>query len=796
MRIGVDTGGTFTDCVMFAGSEIRILKVFSTPADSSGAVLEGVARLAEGEAADRLDVIHGTTVGTNSLLERRGARVALVTTAGFEDLIEIGRQARPSLYDLNAQREPPLVPRSMRWGVRERTTVGGLTLSRPRTGELRRVCAEINRARAESIAVCFLFSFTNPANERATARVLRGLGIPVSVSHEILPEFREYERLSTVTINAYLAPRLGAYLARLQAAFESGNWKFESRNWRLETGKSKMETGNRKLKVWSAESLRSESIPRAKFPVSRFQFLRGGRLYVMQSSGGITTVERAAREPVRTILSGPAGGVAAASWIAEMLGISRAISFDMGGTSTDVCLLSGRPQTTHETTLGGLSVAVPVLDVRSVGAGGGSLARIDAGGALRVGPESSGAVPGPICYGRGGALPTVTDANLLLGRLDPDYFLGGTFRLDLAATEKAFLSFLQRRPGRPGSIASNSKAFRAPLELAGGIISVVDATMERALRVISVERGHDPRDFALICFGGAGGLHAADLARSLGMASVIVPQNPGGFSALGVLISDIVKDVSQSVLLTVPGAEPRPKAVIGRLPDFVKNLERRFKDLERAGRTALKNEGFSAECARCDRQMDIRYAGQAYELSIPFRARFPDLFHEEHKRAYGHAQPGRALEVVNLRVRLTIPTPKPRLETRKSKLETRERGVAQSSCFSNSAAVPPRQAAAPSRRGLESLLKVDAAPSQILSTEAGRGSLRYLLRRALIKRKAVWFEGQWRITAVYSRDRLPAGARFRGPAVVVEYSSTTVVPSDYECTVDKYLNLVLARRDR
>jgi N-methylhydantoinase A len=742
MRIGVDTGGTFTDCVMFAGSEIRMLKVFSTPTDSSRAILDGVRRLAEGEAAERLDIIHGTTVGTNSVLERQGARVALVTTAGFEDLIEIGRQARPSLYDLNVQREPPLVPRSMRWGIRERTAVGGLVLSRPKTAEVRRLSAEIKRSRAEAIAVCFLFSFANSASERAVARVLRRLGIPVSVSHEILPEFREYERLSTVVINAYLAPRLGAYLVRLQAAFELGNWK-------LETGNSKLKTGNSKFEAQTAASLRSASIPRGKFPISSFQFLpRRGRVYVMQSSGGITSAEHAAREPVRTILSGPAGGVAAASWVAETLRISRAISFDMGGTSTDVCLLSGRPRTTHETTLGGLPVAVPVLDVRSVGAGGGSLARIDAGGALRVGPESSQAVPGPICYGRGGMLPTVTDANLLLGRLDPDYFLGGTFRLDLGRTEKAFVSFLRHRPGRPLSVASNSQAFRTPLELARGIISVVDANMEGALRLISVERGHDPRDYALICFGGAGGLHAADLARALGLARVIVPQNPGGFSALGALLSDIVKDVSQSVLLPVPGTARSPETAARRRLDFVKHLECRFKDLEHSGRAALKIEGFPAASARCERRLDVRYAGQAYELSIPFRARFTDLFHREHERAYGHAQPGRGLEVVNLRVRLTIPTTKPRFETGESKLETGNWKI-----------------------------ETGKPPSA-----------------AIVKRKAVWFEGRLRTTPVYSRDRLPLGVRFQGPGVVVEYSSTTVVPPDYECEVDEYRNLVLMRR--
>ena len=299
---------------------------------------------------------------------------------------------------------------------------------------------------------------------------------------------------------------------------------------------------------------------------------------------------------------------------------------------------------------------------------------------------------------------------------------------------------------RPGSRASTPKDFSTPLELARGIISVVGANMERALRLISVERGHDPRDFALICFGGAGGLHAADLARALGMARVIVPQNPGGFSALGALLSDIVKDVSQSVLLPVPATARPPEPAGGRHSDFVNDLERRFKNLEQAGRATLRTEGFQAERARCERRLDVRYAGQAYELPIPFRARFTDVFHREHERAYGHAQPGRALEVVNLRVRLTIPTPKPRLGTENSKL---------------------------------------GAGNWRMETQK-------LPAAAILKRKAVWFEGRWRTTPVFSRDRLPPGVRFWGPAVVVEYSSTTVVPPDFACAVDEYLNLVLA----
>lgn len=685
LRVGVDTGGTFTDCLLFDGAGVRVLKVFSTPDEPARGIVKGVSTLIRDLPESRrseLDIIHGTTVGTNTLLERKGARVALVTTAGFEDLLELGRQNRPRLYDLDVRREPPLVPRALRFGVEERTAADGSVLRAPSSADLDSLVSRLRKSRAESVALCFLFSYANPSNERAVARALRKLGWPISVSHEILPEFREYERISTVVVNAYLAPRLGTYVARLAGAFPAGA------------------TGRRP------------------------------RISVMQSSGGITTAGRAAREPVRTILSGPAGGVVAAARLAHRLGITHAISFDMGGTSTDVSLIDGAPRTTRETTLGGLPVAVPVLDVHSVGAGGGSLARLDAGGALRVGPESAGAVPGPVCYGRGGERPTVSDAQLILGRLDPEHFLGGAFSVDLAAAQLAFASFLKnhrrRLPGRPGDLLP-----RTPLELARGIVAVANATMERALRVISVERGHDVRDFSLVCYGGAGGLHAAELARALDLVQVIVPPNPGAFSALGVLLSDVVRDVSHSVLLPVP---ERAQA------NFMEQIRRRFSALERAARSELRAEGFEGSPA-AERRLDLRYAGQSYELTVPFSAQFRREFEREHERAYGHSQPGRALEIVSLRLRLVIKTPKPR----------GERAV---------------------RRGV----KRRPQPG------------------ALLRRKPVSFDAGLMDTAIYDRARLPPGAEFQGPAIVVEYSSTTVVPPDYRCRVDDLGDLILKRR--
>ncbi len=708
MRIGVDTGGTFTDCVVLSSGGIKVLKVFSTPPDASRAIVEGVRRVAEIPAEERakntpprsapkplgsLQVIHGTTVGTNCLLERRGARVMLITTAGFEDLLEIGRQARPHLYDLNVQREPPLAPRARRFGVKERIAADGsilLSISEP---EIERIIRRVKNSGAESLAICFLFAYLNPSHEQQVATALRKLRLPLSISHEILPEFREYERFSTVVINAYLAPRMGAYLQNL----EKGIHGLASR-------------------------------------IERARKRRGkARVYVMQSNGGISTAARASREPVRTILSGPAGGVIASEWLARQLGLKRAISFDMGGTSTDVCLLDGAPRTTNETLLAGLPVAVPVLDVHSVGAGGGSLARLDAGGALRVGPASAGAAPGPICYARGGTGLTVTDAHMILGRLDPEHFLGGTFRLDASAARRGFQAFLSGLGRRAG--------FKSVEELAAGIISVSNAIMEKALRVISVERGYDPRDFSLICYGGAGGLHAADLARALDLPAVIVPQNPGAFSALGILLSDVVRDISQSVLMPVATTAPSRRgggATRAQLEKVFCEIDRHFAALHRQALAELRVEGFAVAQARAQRRLDVRYQGQSYELSVPFTAQFREDFTRAHTQAYSHADPSRPLEIVNLRLRVVIPTPKPR-------------------------------------------------------TQTGKPARRPDVRQPIIKTQPVWFDRKSHPTPIYARGRLSPGARFRGPAVIVEYSATTVVPPDFTCAVDRLGDLVLRR---
>src|SRR6266853_5358307 len=441
--IAIDTGGTFTDCVWVENGALKTLKVFSTPDDPSRAIAEALRKI--GGAARKPDamltLLHGTTVGTNALLQRKGARVALITTAGFEDVIEIGRQARPRLYDFFFDRVAPLVPRELRFGVKERMDAAGRILERPSDAELTRLLEAVRRAKPDAIAISFLFSFANPENELAVAAAVADLGKPLSVSHRILPEFREYERTSTVVVNAYLQPLMQSYMERLaKRATNAGD----------------------------------------------------ARIFVMQSSGGITAMESAAREPVRTVLSGPAGGLVGAAAMAARSGFRKILSFDMGGTSTDVAVVQGEVRASGQSEVAGLPVGVPMLEIHTVGAGGGSLARFDAGGALRVGPESAGADPGPICYGKG-ERPTVTDANLLLGRLPADQFLGGDFQLDLPRTQNIVAQWLKD---------NNSKL--TPEEFAAGVVRVVNANMEKAIRVVSIERGYDPRQFSLAAFGGAG----------------------------------------------------------------------------------------------------------------------------------------------------------------------------------------------------------------------------------------------------------------------------------------------------
>lgn len=692
LRVGVDTGGTFTDFIVFNGREARSFKVPSTPRAPARAILDGLAQILneQTDGLKGLEIVHGTTVGTNALLERKGARTALVTTAGFEDVIEIGRQARPEIYNLAVTRPDPLVPPELRFGVGERIDAGGQVIRPLEPPEIKRLIRKLRTGRVESVAISLLFSFANAAHERMLAEALAALGLPLSISHELLPEYREYERTSTVVINAYLIPRVSGYLNELQAGLQE--------------------------KLSAAKRATCES----------------HRLRIMQSSGGSIAAGTAAREPVRTILSGPAGGVVAAARVAELAGLSGIITFDMGGTSTDVALMRGSLSTTREARVAGLPIAVPVLDIHTVGAGGGSIARVDAGGALRVGPESAGAVPGPACYGVG-TQPTVTDANLVLGRFGGVGLLGGKMTLDV-----------ERAAATMDELAARMSQFAARrvtrIAAALGVIRVANANMEGALRLVSIERGHDPRRFTLVSFGGAGGLHAVALAAALRIPRVLIPSFPGAFSALGVLLADVVKDYSQTVMLLLSDTQDaRASKARGR------QLAAHFAKLKREALRDLRDEGFTGRHIQLSASLAMRYSGQSFELEIPFDTASPEgvaqsltAFHRTHQERYGHADAGRAAEVVSVRLKGIGLTEKP----------------------------PLPRATSLTRQRARALHHVGAWLSN--QTE---------------KREEA---------SVYERESLLPGMKLNGPALIVEYGSTTLVPAGWGAAMDEWHNLLIS----
>jgi N-methylhydantoinase A/oxoprolinase/acetone carboxylase beta subunit len=578
VRIGVDTGGTFTDLVRFGADGLSVHKVRSTPDDPSRAIVEGIAGVAP--IGTGLDVVHGSTVATNAVLERRGARIALVVTAGFEDVVRIGRQTRRSLYDLLQEAPRPLVEPALTFGCRERLAADGQPVIPLAADEVARLAAAVRASGASAVAICLLHAFRNPAHEAQLADAMTAAGLAVSTSSRVLREYREYERWSTTIANAYVTPIMATYLGALEAR------------------------------------------------------LAGDRLTVMQSNGGTVSAGAAKAAAVRTILSGPAGGAVGARAVAEAAGHPRVIGFDMGGTSTDVCLIDGAIPTTSDAIVGDVPVRLPVIDIHSVGAGGGSIVYVDSGGALRVGPRSAGAVPGPVCYGAGTEL-TVTDANLLLGRLDPDQFLGGRMALDVDRA-RGVAHDLARRVGLDEAA------------LVEGVVRIANANMERAIRVVSVQRGFDPRDFALLAFGGAGGMHACAIAETLDIATVIVPRHAGVLSALGMLLADVVRDYALTIL---------------RRGDAVDTgeLDALFAPLVDQAVEDLAGEGFSAGRTHIERRLDVRYVGQSYELAVPMSKDFRDEFDRRHARTYGYANPRRPVEVVTLRVIAAGRTDKPAL---------------------------------------------------------------------------------------------------------------------------------------
>ena len=637
MRVGVDAGGTFTDfIVLHDDGRLESFKLRSSPHSPHTVILEGLRRATSG-ARQPVDVVHGSTVATNALLERKGVRTALVTTAGFEDLLLIGRQNRRELYNLSPGPESPIIPAALSFGVKERAHFDGTIEGRPSAAELKRLRTTLRASGVESVAICFLHAYRTPDNERAVAKALSGLGCYICTSHEVSPEFREYERASTTAINAYVGPLMDGYLAALEAG-----------------------------------------LPRRH------------RTSIMQSNGGYLTARQARRHAVRTVLSGPAGGLIAATEMARRSGFPRILAFDMGGTSTDVSLADGAPRETTEASVDGMPVRVPMLDIHTVGAGGGSIARVDAGGLLRVGPESAGADPGPACYGAG-LEATVTDAHVVLGRISAEQFLGGAMKIEPELAAAAV-----------DRLARTLRLTR--VEAAEGIIRVANANMERAIRAVSVERGYDPRQFALVAFGGGGGLHACELAAQLQIATVIVPRYAEGLSALGMLLADCVRDYSA-------GARG------------VDRLESVFARLEAQARR-------ETPAAKLLRTADLRYAGQSYEINVPWK-NAEAAFHKEHARLYGFANPDRRIEVVAIRVRARAATRKP--------------------------AFPAMEAAAP-------------------GGEAG------VVRR-------IHVGGRWRRIAVLPRA---AVERSLGPLLITDYGSTTLVPPGWRAALDKVGNLVLA----
>ncbi len=713
LRIAIDTGGTFTDCIWIdpMTRRLQMLKVFSTPADPSQAIADALKKIT---AEREFILLHGTTVGTNTLLERKGARTAIVTTAGFEDSIEIGRQARPKLYDFFFDRIEPLVPKDLRFGINERTACDGEILTAPVPNELLELANKIAAAKPQSVAISLLFCFANPKNEQAVAEALSRLAVPLSTSHQILPEFREYERTSTVVINAYLQPVMQSYLENLKIRAQVNTGATESGAANMQaTSRVRNTVEERRFSAAISIPKRGASAP--VFPNAESLKPEAARIFVMQSSGGITALSTAAHEPVRTVLSGPAGGVVGAATTARASGFQNIIAFDMGGTSTDVSLVEAEIKLATDAQIAGLPIGVPMLDIHTVGAGGGSLARFDAGGVLRVGPESAGADPGPICYGRG-LQPTVTDANLILGRLRPTEFLGGDFTLDELRTHAITKEWLKKQ----GSNLS-------PQKFAAGVIRVVNATMEKAIRVVSIERGRDPRQFALVAFGGAGGLHACALADALSIPHIIVPAFPGALSALGILASNIVKDYSRTVLWRV--SRELPQARLNR--EFVA-LEKRSKD-DFASEVWHGKPGYH-------RTVDLRYRGQGYELNLPLAKNLLRDFEQEHKRRYGYVHPNREIELVTLRLR--------------------------------------------------AVLKSDSVLVGAETFDRPRAKR----DRPSVPKASVLFDEKKKTTKIYGRKDLIPKRRYSGPAIVTEYSATTVIPPGHSFGIDTAANLIISTR--
>ena len=677
MQIGVDIGGTFTDIVALDGEgRLALAKVPSTPKDlldGIGAAVGKVLALAGAPPGDVERFIHGTTVATNAVLEQKGAVTAVLTTEGFEDVLEMGRQKRSRMYDLEMDPETPsfLAPGRRRVGIRERLDARGAVLVPLDEGQVRAAVQTLRAQGVQAIAVCYLFSFVNPAHERRTRELCAEIApeISVSLSSEVDPTFREYERLCVTAFDAYLGPVVKRYLAGL------------------------------------ADTLRGLGIRAVPL--------------IMRSRGGIVSAALAARQPVTLFLSGPAGGVIGAGWAAERSGVRDFVSLDMGGTSNDVAVVrSGAPLLASEGSIGPYPVRTPMVDVNTIGAGGGSIAWIDAAGGLRVGPRSAGAEPGPACYGRGGDAATVTDASVVLGYLNPERFAGGALTLDVGAAERA-VGAIGRRLGVDTITA------------AAGIHRVINARMADQIRLVTIKRGYDPRQFSLVVLGGAGPVHGAALAAEMGMAEVLVPEAPGVLAAFGLLAAAIEHHHARTLQARTDVAD-------------LAAVNRCLAELDAAGRARMHEEGVAAADVHVAYTADMRYVGQAYELEVPIAApvaaeRVPDIvaaLHAVHERVYGYARTQQTVEFVNFRAVHTYRLPRPVVR-------------------------PSAQA-------------------------HGR------LDDARVGERRAYFDG-FVSAAIYERARLPLGARLAGPAIVEQMDTTTVIPPGVTAVVDDAGNLRLRR---
>ena len=673
-RVGVDIGGTFTDLVTITDGHLEVTKTSSTPTAPEEGVTNGLTETRDDTGVAFTDIdffAHGTTVATNAVLEQEWAETALVTTEGFRDALEIGRQARPDIYDFQSEKPPTVVSRDHRYEVPERLNERGAVTTSLDEAAVRELAEQIKKTNASSVAISFLFSYENAQHERQAKDILKSEDVSASfsLSSEVLPEIREYERTLTTALNAALKPVMDQYLGNLETEIT--------------------ELGVRPS------------------------------LEIMQSNGGIITADVARTRPVNTLLSGPAAGVQGASYVAGLTDIGNLITMDMGGTSCDVSLVEdGDPIVATDVEVGDYPINVPMIDIHTVGAGGGSIAWIDNGGALRVGPRSAGADPGPICYGRGGTAPTITDAQLLLGRLNPDAFLSDELEVDVDDVKQQFERALADPLGK------------SVKEAAQGVLDVANASMERALRVVSVERGYDPRDFGLVAYGGAGPLHATTLAAELDIPRVLIPRTAGVLSALGLLISDILYDYSTSRVRSWAAVDPQ-------------SLQQTFNEFVAEGREQLENENLEQSQMQFERLVDLRYAGQSFELSVPVpdgaidlttKSTLRERFHAKHRQRYGHAYTDEPVELVTLRTRARgiVETPDLRHETATSDVED-----------------------------------------------------------AVVEQRPVQFNGQVYDTRVYQRERLPVAADFAGPAIVEGAESTAVVRPSQSVRVDEYGSLIV-----